>query len=89
MYVKCHQISDLIHSASMYVRVPEENYWYNLDQEKVEQQEEQEEQQEQQDQQQQESDIESSEMDTSMDSGMSGAGGEWYWHAIHANLRWF
>ena len=35
----------------MYVRVPEENYWYNLDPEKVEQQEEQEEQQEQQDQQ--------------------------------------
>ena len=59
----------------MYVRVPEENYWYYLDQEKLEQQEE--EQQEQQDQQQQESDIESSEMDTSMDSGTSGAWGEW------------
>ena len=59
----------------MYVRVPEENYLYYLDQEKLEQQEEeQEEQQEQQDQQQQESDIESSEMDTSMDSGTSGGG---------------
>ena len=47
-----------------------------LDQEKLEQQEEeQEEQQEQQDQQQQESDIESSEMDTSMDLGTSGVGG--------------
>ena len=56
----------------MYVRVPEENYWYNLDPEKVEQQDEQEEQ-EQQDQEQQESDIESSEnLDTSMDLGMSG-----------------
>ena len=39
------------------------------------QEEEQEEQQEQQDQQQQESDIESSEMDTSIDSGTSEAGG--------------
>ena len=62
----------------MYVRVPEENYWYYLDQEKLEQQEEeQEEQQEQQEQQQQESDIESSEMDMSMDSGHQGWGGEW------------
>ena len=75
LYVKCHEISDLIHSASMYYRVPEENKWYNLDPEKVEQQEQQEEQeqQEQQDQEQQESDIESSEnLDTSMDSGTSG-----------------
>ena len=53
----------------MYYRVPEENKWYNLDPQKVESPEEQE--------QEQESDIESSEMDTSMDSGTSGAWGEW------------
>ena len=62
----------------MYVRVPEENYWYNLDPEKVEKQKEQEEQEQQdQEQEQQESDIESSEnLDTSMDSGTSG-GSHW------------
>ena len=71
MYVKCHQISDVINSASMYYRVPEVNKWYNLDPQKVKSPEEQEQEQEQ------ESDIESSEMDTSMDSGTLGAWGEW------------
>ena len=73
----------------MYYRVPEENKWYNLDPQKVESPEEQEQEQEQvQEQEQQESDIESSEMDTSIDSGTSGVWGGMV-VAYHANLNWF
>ena len=52
----------------MYYRVLEVKKWFNLDPEKVESPEEQEQEQEQE----QESDIESSEMDTAIESGTSG-----------------